>query len=161
MALFSVRQTGNLAQAEAIFNRTFRGAGEAVQNKLVESIRSKMREDTGEGKRSVKVTVTGGFLNRQVKISSDKPQVLVDEYGRRPGAKMPPFGQGSKLESWVKRKFGGDGKKIRGITFAIARKISKRGIKANKPFERTLNEQRSFIVRAYDAAVNQATRLLS
>lgn len=51
------------------------------------------------------------------------------EYGRRAGARMPPV---SALIPWVMKKFGVPYKRARGIAFAVAKKIARRGIKARK-----------------------------
>lgn len=51
------------------------------------------------------------------------------EYGRRAGARQPPV---SALIPWVMKKFGVPYKQARGIAFAVAKKIARRGIKARK-----------------------------
>lgn len=51
------------------------------------------------------------------------------EMGRRAGARMPPV---SALIPWVMKKFGVPYKQARGIAFAVAKKIARRGIRARK-----------------------------
>ena len=54
------------------------------------------------------------------------------EGGRRRGARRPPI---SAIQPWVQRKFGLNKKAAKGVAFAIANKIHRRGIRA-KPFGR-------------------------
>ena len=99
------------------------------------------------------------------------------EFGRRPGAKMPPF---DALRTWVVRVLGTSiqatvmtavkaarkgGEKISAIaragrqesaidqaTWAIGRAIARRGIKAKAPLQTALKANEKFIEQAFDDA---------
>lgn len=73
--------------------------------------------DTGTLQSSIHTSF--GYLQAVVRPQA-KHAIYVHE-GRRPGAKMPPFGERSSLGSWARR---------RGIEpFVVARSIARKGIK--------------------------------
>lgn len=161
MAVKVTKKLDGIRRATATFSSFLRQTTDETANSLVQSIRSKMREDTGAEKQSIKVTKTKTLLKQKLTISSDAVQALVDEYGRRAGAKMPPFGRGSLLFEWVGRKIAPDAKNQASITFLVARAISVKGIKANRPFGRTFEENRRGIFRDYANAVEKAISVIN
>lgn len=113
--------------------------------------------DTGEYRRRFAATVTG----LQLSIYNTDPKAPIIEDGRRAGARMPPV---NALIPWVKRK--GLGRKgrlkklgdqaLRGVAWAVARSIAKRGLRAHHVF-RGAGAEIDRIVRAEVAgAVNRA-----
>lgn len=65
-----------------------------------------------------------GFLHKKIIYPASHAEVV--NYGRQPGAAMPPV---DALVTWVRRKLQiTDEKEIRSTAFAIAKAIEKRGI---------------------------------
>ena len=62
------------------------------------------------------------FLEKEIVYPA--PYADSVEFGRAPGS-MPPS---RSLEKWVRRKLGVKDKKVKGVAFAIARSIEKRGM---------------------------------
>lgn len=107
----SLRARARLAlrEAETVFAQEVGAAFTQLGRDLAERVRSKMREDTGAEKRNVRSRVTGSGFRKALVVYGDKAQTHVDEYGRRAGAKMPPWRRGSVLFKWVGRKGIGAG----------------------------------------------------
>ena len=82
---------------------------------------------------SITHEVRGSGLDAYARVFSEDLPVKVAsvEFGRRPG-RMPPWGPGSALELWVRRKRGGS---LR-AAFLIARAIGRRGTRPQRMFER-------------------------
>jgi hypothetical protein len=139
----------DLLRLPQILNEELDRSLDDLGDKLIDKIRTKMRKDRGHGQRSVKARVTGRGLRKQLTIESKLVQVAIDEEGRRPGAPMPPWRQGSKLASWAQRH---------GIAspYALAKSISKKGVKANRPFARTQKEERSLMTRTVQRGLSRA-----
>jgi hypothetical protein len=175
-----------IREAEIVFAQEIDAAIDDLKKDIIPSVREKMREDTGAEKRNVKSKITGSGFRKRLTIYGDKPQTVVDEYGRRPGAKMPPWRKGSPLYKWAERKgllnkpvlarrsdikavlgkkgIEDDNRRIKrneSISFLIARKIAKKGIKANRPFARTEKEKLPFIVRRLNQAVSKGAKRLN
>jgi hypothetical protein len=72
-----------------------------------------------------------------VRISTDKIQWFIDEFGRRPWGKMPPP---DKLKWWAGRKLGDEN-----LAYAVAKSIQKKGIKAKHTFSKTLENNKQKI----------------
>lgn len=64
-----------------------------------------------------------------MRVSNSAPYAGVIEYGRRRGAKMPPI---DPIARWAQRKLGLPYPKAKGIAFAIAKAISKRGLQPRR-----------------------------
>jgi len=108
------------------------------------------------------------------------------EFGRRPGAKMPPI---SVIRVWVERhNIGAEvkakvletvkerrkwGLKISGVArkqrqedaldrvaFLVARKIARDGIKPTRPLARAVEANRAFVQRTFDEAADRLARLI-
>lgn len=74
-------------------------------------------------------------------LTSEKyPEVM--EFGRRPGARMPPP---SALERWVRLKLGVPPNRVAGVAFVIARSIARKGIKGRFFMKKGLDASRSRI----------------
>lgn len=161
MGILVKKQIDGIRKAEATFTRFLRTASEETERRLISEVQAKMRFDTGAEKKSVKSSRSGSVLRSSLTIYSDLIQAQVDEFGRRPGAKMPPFGNGSVLRDWVQRKINPEPKKLGGVTFLVARKIAKKGIRANHPFERTFNDNKSRVVQTIEAAITRAVTAIN
>lgn len=60
-------------------------------------------------------------------VFSDKKYAAVNEFGRRPGGKLPPFRAGTPLAKWVRDKMG------EGVSpYLVARSIARKGTKGSK-----------------------------
>lgn len=79
--------------------------------------------DTGRYLRSWKVRVLQKEL--AVRVFNDAPYAPVIEYGRRPGARMPPRGP---IQRWAKRRLGLSPREARDAAWAIAAAIAQRGL---------------------------------
>lgn len=75
----------------------------AVGKRFVISSQARMREDTKTAKRSLKIVVKGSGLDLGVLVFSSKVQAIVDAVGL-PRGTFPPFGEGSRIMRWAKRK---------------------------------------------------------
>ena len=64
---------------------------------------------------------------------------------------MPPWGAGSPLFRWVRRKLGVGGAETARVSFLIARSISRRGTTGSGFFHRALEQSQ----RAVEARVRQ------
>lgn len=89
---------------------------------------------------------------------SDEVYPKVMEFGREPGKKFPPM---EPLEAWVRRvilRNEEDEGKIRSVTFLIARKIAKNGIKAREflkqGFEKSLDDVKGYFAEALENIAN-------
>lgn len=67
------------------------------------------------------------------------------ELGTRPH--MPPV---APIARWVQEKLGVPADRAHGVAFAVARKISRVGTKAQRPFERTLRRQMGALTRIFE-----------
>lgn len=89
-----------------------------------------MRETSRKGAVNLG-TLKSSWVARQVdaeswQVRNSQIYAAVVEYGRRPGARMPPQGP---IKLWVIRKLGVPEAEADDIAFRVARKIAKRGIK--------------------------------
>jgi len=168
-----VERPVNFDALKGHINTEVRGALNSESKVLAAEVKRNMRYDLGDERKSVERKVIGrsGFFS--MAVWSTKIQALIDEYGRRPGAKMPPWRAGSALFGWVvrhglverilgKRKASRTGAKQgpglweQAASFIVARSIARKGIKARKPFERAMNTRRGFIIAEVNAAVSRA-----
>lgn len=101
-----------LREGELVFAQEIRSGLRTLGETLASRVRAKMREDTGEEKKNVRASIKGASFRLTLIVSGDKPQTLVDEYGRKAGAKLPPYKRGSNLYKWAERKgmFAGTGR---------------------------------------------------
>lgn len=82
--------------------------------------------DLWELRDSVKVRMVDRYTAR---VSVDKIQGFVDEFGRRPWWRMPPP---DALKWWASRKLWNAD-----LAYAVAKSIQKKGIRAKRTFSRT------------------------
>lgn len=99
-------KTGALKQAPAVLRRNLHDGLEAVGKRLQASARARMRKDTGQEQRSLKIEVAGPKLDMTLLVFSSLVQAFVDAYGMRRGI-FPPFFVNSKLYIWAKRRLRG------------------------------------------------------
>jgi hypothetical protein len=97
---------------------------------------------TGMLASSITHEVRGTGLSLYTRVFSEDLPVKVSavEWGRRPG-RMPPWGPGSALELWVRRKLGSG----LHVAFLIARAIGRRGTRGQRMFERGARAARPLI----------------
>lgn len=81
--------------------------------------------NTGNFKRSWR----WGKLPDGASVYNMAPYAGVVEYGRRPGATMPPT---RPIAQWIQRKLGKSAKEAQGMAFAVARSIAQRGLIGRK-----------------------------
>lgn len=115
--------------------RTFRSApqwlGEEMSKGMRQSGLAVQREsailapvDTGRLRASIETQIDGNVIPEWVKIGPTVKYGAFVEFGRKPGARMPPP---SALIPWI-RRHGGAGNP-EAAAFLLARAIAKRGIK--------------------------------
>jgi hypothetical protein len=74
------------------------------------------------------------------------------DFGRRPGAAFPNIGE---LRLWVEKVIAPPEERIDEVTFAVGRKIVRKGIKAKRPIGNAFNANRGFIDREIDRGVQE------
>jgi len=99
---------------EQILNK----AGALAVQKLQSSFDTKGLNDTKKARNSLNHIVKGKTL-----IISGLARVLFLEFGRKPG-QMPPI---EPIQKWVESKLGVSSDESKGVAFAIAKKIAKKG----------------------------------
>ncbi len=155
-------------------------------------IRGRMKPDaSGKSRKSVKAVFHGAGPNPKSVIHITDPSVLVQEYGRRRGARMAPWKRGSNLYKWVgTRRIGGASitaarrsatrgarhlaastRTRRGsaaatqaretIAFLISRSISKKGIAPTRPVQKTIDAERGRIGATLQANMNGVVSTLT
>lgn len=92
--------------------------------KLLQDIKRKTPVSTGNLRNSLKIEIVDKPGNVSIDLWSLDYFKYVDK-GRKPG-KMPPM---KSLTGWVSKHFNVSYKKLNSLTFLIARKIGKKGIK--------------------------------
>lgn len=92
-----------LTKAPTIFSRNFKGGLLAVGKRLRASAISRMRKDTGEAQKNLRIRVTAAGLNMNVVVFATVIQAFIDAYGLRRGV-FPPFGINSRIYAWAKRR---------------------------------------------------------
>lgn len=97
---------------------------------MVEEAQAKRVMNTGYYVRAWKASKLPATYT--VRVYNDSPYAAVVEKGRRAGARMPPV---EPIARWAQRKFKLPYKIAKGIGFAIARNIQKRGIPGRNVLE--------------------------
>jgi hypothetical protein len=150
-----------LDRAPDIIGAEVRKVLDGVVGKMViERVQSRMKKDQGGERASVQKRVTGNRLSLTLEVFSDDVRAAVDEEGRRPGAPPPPSRPGTEFYAWVLRKGLPDKIRRRAAARAedednkfyarhmtdaqavriVAKSIGRKGIKARRPFERTVRD---------------------
>lgn len=83
---------------------------------------------------------------------------LVMEFGRKPGAKMPPP---SALERWVHLQLGVSEKEALGVAFKVAWGIHRHGIKARHFMREGYNKSKDRIIGYFNDALKRITEEIS
>jgi hypothetical protein len=118
-------------RAEVALNRGLLSAANKSRAILVRESDRKRVTNTGNYRRAwkservVEVEPGRNETRRGVYVWNAAPYSGVIEYGRRPGAPMPPL---EPIARWAQRKFRIPYRRARAISFAIARKIARQGI---------------------------------
>lgn len=122
-----------LAAMPAVLERELRNAMQASLLLIEADARQGAAHDTGRLAGSITNQITGVGLNLEGRVGPSVRYGGNVEYGRRPGAKMPPV---DALMGWVSRHpMPGSRRSRRSQAFALARSIARRGIRA-RPFLR-------------------------
>lgn len=103
-----------MATIEQILDR----AGQIAVSDIRKSFNEKNLNDTKKARDSISYQVNGDTL-----IITGLARVLFLEFGRRHG-EMPPI---DPIKKWVESKLGVSKEESRGVAFAIAKKIAKKG----------------------------------
>ena len=104
--------------------------GDRIATKLL----LKDSDYTGNTRKRMRRYVDRNKLEGVVENNNETYGAVV-EYGVPPQYVFPPFGKGSELAKWAKKKLGVSDKEAGSVSFLIARKIWERG-RAPKPFMR-------------------------
>lgn len=99
--------TTGLKDAPVLLIRAINGALEGLGKRLKTSALARMREDSRESKRSLKIEITGSGLDKHLSVYSNLIQAFVDAKGIAPRKVFPKFGRGSRLYQWAERKTQG------------------------------------------------------
>ena len=101
-------------------------AAYAAAKSVADEARRRAPTDEGALRAAIRPAVRLAGDTASPLVSINLPYAANVELGRRPGARMPPVGA---LVGWVQRKLGVSAKAARGVAFAVARKIARRGIR--------------------------------
>lgn len=99
------RYSGNFSQAQTVIDSEIASElAMTVAPRVMATIRSKMRRDTGDEQRSPQTEITTRPGRIVMRTFSRKVQAIVDEGGRAAGKPAPPSHRGSRLYFWVLRR---------------------------------------------------------
>lgn len=93
-----------LEKAEMILSKNLRRGLEGLGKNLARSARSRMREDLGHAKKSLKIRVKGRGIDLDLFVYSTLIQAVVDARGLAPGKAFPPFGPNTRIYNWTARR---------------------------------------------------------
>ena len=139
----------------------------ALRSEMVTEAGAMGREIVARAKALAPVDTSNyrGSLRNRVRLRGfDQVDVLVDagaryaaviEKGRRAGARMPPV---RALIPWVRRNLGVTGARARGVAFAVARKIVRRGLPAQNVLKRATEETKRSRPRRFRSAIRRWRR---
>jgi hypothetical protein len=113
-------------KANAALDAGLLSAAMRAQSVVVTATTQKKKVNTGFYRLAWKAERVSGAS--AVRVYNQAPYAGVIEYGRRPGARMPPV---EPLARWAQRKLALPYPQARSIGFAIARSIQKKGIPAS------------------------------
>lgn len=103
-----IRQTAGLDNAVKILNTNLNNSLRGLGKRLVRSAHSRMREDIGNEKKSLKPQIVQGKgLNKTLNVTSDLIQAYIDAYGLKKRV-FQNYRRGSKIYEWAKRHQGLD-----------------------------------------------------
>jgi hypothetical protein len=94
----------------------------------------------------------GSIVGKVGSTLKDEEYPAVMEFGRRPGAKMPPP---SALERWVHLVLGVPTSEARGVAFTVARGIARKGIKGRRFMRRGFEASKGKIKDYFDQALQR------
>ena len=111
-----------LDKMEATLSKFLRGALEGITKRLKVSAISRMRKDSKESVRSLKMAVMGRGLQLSADVWSNLVQAFIDAEGLRKGV-FPNFRRGSRLYAWAARHVKDEGKfeKVKTFNFKKGR----------------------------------------
>lgn len=127
---FAMRKLGSGDAIKAARRGMLVGANRAVATILQPASQKQAYHDGGYT-RGWKAAPT----ERGVAVLNDVGYAPVIEYGRRPGARMPPP---RVLRKWVKDKLGVSDKEAAGVAFVVARAISRDGVPGKRILEKNM-----------------------
>lgn len=165
---------GGFAQFESLWRRAPELADRELHAAMEESLMLLQRE-------TVEATPTGAYGLLRQSIIAREPQRLADgligvvdvddargrfgsvlnyavaiELGTRPH--FPPI---EPLIDWVRAKLGVERDDAPGVAYRVARKIATSGTEGAHMFERTLQAQRTQVLRIFEAALRRLTTRLA
>lgn len=111
---------------------------------------------TGLLKKSVSSEVRGNGLALTGVVSASKKYGPVVELGRGKGRFPPP----GPIQLWVRRKLNVPKARVRGVAFAIARKIATRGFPGRFMFRDALADRREAYERYWEQAAQRIAERL-
>lgn len=103
------------------------------------------------------LTQTPISITGKVGSTLNEPYPSVINFGRKTGWFPPP----SALERWVQVKLGVSGKAVKGVAFAVARKISRSGIRGRHFMEKGFEATKGRVYGFFDRALERIAKELS
>jgi len=85
----------------------------------------------------------------ELRVMTPREEAWVIEYGMKP--KFPPI---APIREWARRKLGLTGRQLERLAFAVAFRISQRGLPPARIFERALKKLSRPIFRALERAIS-------
>jgi hypothetical protein len=106
----------------------------------------------------VKREGAGGSIVGRIFSSIDSPYPAVMEFGRRPGAAMPPP---QALERWVHLKLGVPDELAAGVAFTVARSIARKGIAGRRFMQQGFEKAKSQVDQFFARALERIAKALA
>ncbi len=106
----------------------------------------------------VKREGVGGSIIGRVFSSLDSPYPAVMEFGRRPGAAMPPP---DALVRWVHLKLGVPDEQAPGVAFTVARSIARKGIAGRRFMQQGFEKVKGQVDQFYARALERIAQALA
>lgn len=156
-------QLSKLVAYDEISNRHMRAAmqkglitiGSEVLPLVPVGVSSRLKNSMGS---EIQELGPGNLVGRYGSSLKDEEYPAVMEFGRRPGAKMPPV---DALVRWVHLKIRPGEEYERGVAFAIACKIGREGIKGKRFMRKGFEKAKERVIKFFVAALDEIAEDLS
>ena len=118
-------------------------------------VASRTPVNTGQLRASITHEIINPWPNLIGQVGSPKEYAIVMEFGRRPGARMPPV---DAIQYWVVRKLGIPTEEAESVAWAIAKHIARHGIEGHYMFKEGLEFSEPYINQLFNNAMNRAVQ---
>jgi hypothetical protein len=153
------KQPEAMAIVDAELTTALRAATAVIEGSVVKLV-AQRAADTGKFAQSITADVAHpGLTLWRAQVYSPLAQADPIEFGRRPGARMPPV---EAIQLWVNHKLSHvPAAQRRGVAFVIARAIARRGIPAKWVFRDGYQLVAGQVQSLFDRACDRIARRLT